>query len=1048
MAVYGCVVNAEGGSGLPHAMAAAILNLIWHTIRRVAGSAPMSILRAHTILCPLLVGRERELALLDQVLGAARDGRGSMVRIMGEAGVGKSRLVGEIQQRAEQQGFEVLRGRCFEPDRALPYAGLTDLLRAQVGGRMPAEVAHALGPMAPHLIRLLPEQALLTPELVSAPLGDPAQERQRLIQAFLRLFATRADSTPLVLVIEDIHWCDETTLDVLHALARGVAAWPLLCLVTYRSDEVGPALAGLSAALDRDRLADELQLARLEYGQADAMLRAIFNQQRPIRGDFLSELYRLTEGNPFFIEEVLTALVAAGDIFVANGAWERKPLADLNIPRTIQAAVDRRVRNLSSAAQQLVHLAAVVGRRFDFELLRRLTGLEEATLLGQIKELIAAQLVVEESADQFTFRHALTRAALEADLLVRERRALHVSIANILEALAAERGARALDDWCFDLAHHTYAAESWVRAEQYARLAAERSRQLDAPSAAIEHLDRAIFALERRGLAPSADLLRSRGRMRDIHGASAAALEDYHAALAQARATGDQREQWQALLSIGFHYAASDYALMGEYLRQALELARRLEDPVMLGQSLNRYGNWFLFSEQPREALRYHHEALALFQAANDRAGLASTYDLLGVTNLMSEDKLAAVAHYRRAIALFRELGDRVGLSSALATVALRGPSYYHMTTVFDADSYAARVGDAEEALEIARQIGWRSGEANALVYLALTHGMAGEYARSLDRAERAWELAQQIGHPVWLAGAAMAQGAVALDLLNYGQARDLLERALAIASTLGDFLTRRVVGYLALVCIAQRDYTRARALLAPLLAPATPMQTQGQRLDWLARAHLALATGDAALACEIADRLIETATHAAEQGPGCIPILWQLRGDALAALGQNEAAEEALLAALSGAERLQLPPTRWRIHVSLGRLYQAQGRRTRARQSYAAASTSIDSLAAALPDDVQQAAFRRAAGVLLPRQSADHQAPPHPAAGMLTRREREVAMLIAQGQTNREIAERLVLGERTIETHIGNILGKLGFSSRRQITAWAIEQGLVRRVE
>lgn len=1003
----------------------------------------------HTsMVCPIVVGREPELASIGRLLERARGGQGQTAIIVGEAGVGKSRLAAEALARARALGFGVLAGGCFEPDRALPYAGLLDLLRAQLEALAPEEAVAALGPLSAHLIGLLPEYAALLPHELTLPALDPDQERQRITQAFVQHFAAQARRAPLVVLIEDLHWSDEATLGVVGALARRAGGWPLLLLLTCRDEQAGPGLAELLAALGRERLAARLHLGRLAYEQADAMLRAIFSQQRPIRGDFLSALYGLTEGNPFFIEEVLTALVASGEIFFADGSWERRPLAELHIPASIQAAVQRRIESLSPETRRLAALAAVAGRRFDFELLSRLSGADEAALLRQIKGLIAAQVLIEEAPDRFAFRHALTCAALAAGLLARERRALHGGVAEALEAIARERGAEALEAWAPDLAHHFFAAGDWAPALGYARLAAERSRRLYAPAVAVEQLTRALTAAHALGQPPPAELLRARGSMHETLGAAEAALGDYSAALAQARERGDRREEWRTLLAIGFFYAARDYALMGDYLRQALELARALGDPALLGQSLNRYGNWHLFLEQPREALRYHGEALALCEAAGDRAGLAATHDLLGVTQIMSVDKPAASAHYRRAIALFRELSDLTALASSLATFALRGVSYYHTTTVPVEDGYAAWVGDGEEALQIARRIGWRAGEANALVYLALVHGAAGDYGPALQRAEGARDLACEIAHPVWRVGAALARGALMLDLLDAAAARAHLDEALALAESLGPFFTRRAAGYLAMACIAQRDRAGAAAVLAPLLDEATPMETQGQRIGWLARAELALADGEPQLALAIAGRLIATAPHAAERGPGCIPALWLLQGEALAALGRHAAAEEALAAAAAGSERLGLLPTRWRALRCLGRLYQGGGRRTLARGAYAEARAIVERLAGRLPAGEIRAAFLRRAAALLPRPGGAP--PPAPARGaaQLTRRERDVAALVAQGKTSREIAEALVIGERTVETHVGNLLAKLGLGSRREVAAWAIEVGLARRVE
>jgi DNA-binding CsgD family transcriptional regulator len=1000
-----------------------------------------------SIVAPTLIGRVAQLAALDHLIARSAEGQGQTALIAGEAGVGKSRLVAEVQARAAGQGFGVLYGRCFEPDRALPYAPLLDLLRAILVPHSPEAIADLLGSSAHHLVGLLPEFA--APDLAPAASLDPEQERRRIVQAFLQFFAHHARRQPQVVVIEDLHWSDEASLEVLLALARRILKLPILLLLTYRSDETPPALAQMLATLERERLAAEAHLARLDYAEVDMMLRAIFDQRRPIRSDFLSALYTLTEGNPFFIEEILKSLVTTGDIFYADGQWDRRPLTELQIPRTVQVAVRQRVNRLSADAQQLLTLAAVTGRRFDFALLQHLTGHDEARLLELMKSLIAAQLVVEESVETFAFRHALTREALYGDLLARERKALHSSIAEALEAIAGDQGHQPVDIWAADLAYHFFAAEVWPKALEYACLAAERAQRLYAPRAAIEQLSRAITASRRLERLPAAAVYHARGQMHETLGEFEPAHENYQAALESAQIASDRRAECQALLDMGFLWAERDFAKMDEYRQRALKLARALDDPIILGQSLNRVGNSSLFVEQPRQALRYHQEALEQFRIANDRRGLAATYDLMGATSLLGGDVPAGVEQYQQAIALFRELGDLQGLSSSLATFSIRGASYLCMATVWPLVDPAACVHDGEEALSLARQIGWRAGEAGALVTLASGHGPRGEYALALERATSALEISQEIENSAWMIGALNMLGAIALDLLSPRAAREHLEQALQLAHELGSYFVRNNAGYLASAYVAQHDFARAAAVLAATLAADTPMEMQGQRATWCARADLALAEGDLNLALQITDRLIASAAHAERYGAGSVPQLWHLRGEALAALGRLAEAEAALLAADQGARLRGLRPLRWRIQSSLGKLYQSQARRKQAEAAFSSARAIVEELAGAMPGGDLRQEFLRSALAQLPRPptpTSRHRA--KAAFEGLTERERDVAALIAQGRINREIAESLVVGERTVETHISNILAKLGFSSRRQIAAWAIEKGLAKRIE
>jgi predicted ATPase len=176
-----------------------------------------------------------------------------------------------------------------------------------------------------------------------------------------------------------------------------------------------------------------LLLARLSRDNVDALLRATFTLSRPIRMEFLEPLYAVTEGNPFFVEETLKALHTSAERVVATAEWDRQPLSILHLPRSVLIAVQRRLDQLSPAAREILTLAAIAGRRFDFRLLQALTPHTETVLIRLMKELIGAQLVVEESADLFAFRHALTQQAVATNLLARERRALHHAIAEAME---------------------------------------------------------------------------------------------------------------------------------------------------------------------------------------------------------------------------------------------------------------------------------------------------------------------------------------------------------------------------------------------------------------------------------------------------------------------------------------------------------------------------------------------------------------------------------------------------------------------------------------
>lgn len=990
----------------------------------------------HLAVCPVLIGHAEQLAVLRERIEAIRVGQGQCVLIAGEAGLGKSRLAAEAKRYAAERGFELLEGACFPQDSACPYAPLIDLLRGRLAaGALPdaliGRFAHELAPLLPDLLGAPPGP----PDAV-AP--DPAQQQRRLFNALLACLAPADHAQPALVLIEDLHWCDESSLDLLLYLLRRSAGRPLLLLGTYRSDEVGPRLGRWLAHLEREHHVQELYLPPLTRDEVATMLRAIFALPRPVRVETLDTIYTLTEGNPFFVEELLKALIAAGDIFYAEGIWDRKPLVTWRVPRSLNDAVEQRVARLSDAARELLVLAAVVGRRFDFALLQRLTRRDEGALLQLIKELIAAQLVVEESAERFAFRHALTRQAIYGGLLARERAALHRSIAQAIEQSHAD----ALEPHVADLAYHFAAAGSWAQALEYGQWAGERAQALGSPLTAVEQYSRALDAAGAMALAPPATLFMGRGHAYETLGDFERARSDYEQALDLARAAGDGAATWQSMLNLGQLWAGRDYQQTGDWFRQALDLAHELGEPRRLARSFNRLGNWQINRGDSEAGMRLHEQALALFEAEDDRQGMADTLDLLGMANGLYGDMHRSVEQFSRAIELYRALGDSAGLSSALASRATFAGGINSGPAVNAHRGFEACRADLSEALHLARQMDWLAGQAYAEYSATMVHEIFGEYGAALAHGRAALEIATSIDHRQWMTATHEALGNSFLMLLAIDRAVQHLRASQELAQALGsEVFARKSTSRLAEAYLLAGDLSRAEVALAPMRSRGPALRNFEERRTLLVWGRLALARGDAAQALEIAERLIATAPGAVREP---IPVVLKLKGEALLALGQLEAAAQALEAARDAAEAQGLRPLLWPILRSLGQAQQRLGCRKEARQSFAAARELVGALAATLDDAELREQFTRAALESLPQE-------PQPTAqraetarfGGLTERERAVMALAAQGKSNQEIAASLVVSKRTVETHIGNAMAKLGVSSRAELIAWAFRQGL-----
>jgi tetratricopeptide (TPR) repeat protein len=656
-----------------------------------------------------------------------------------------------------------------------------------------------------------------------------------------------------------------------------------------------------------------------------------------------------------------------------------------------------------------------------------------------MRELISAQFVVEESADRFAFRHALIRQAVYGRLLLRERRELHRAIGAAIETLHADR----LETHLGDLAYHTHEAQEWQSALTYSLQLGRLAEMHNNPQAAVQHFSRGLHAAREVDAPPPVALLLGRGNAYAALGAFDEALADQRAALHAALIEEDRVAQIQAHLSLGMLWAERDYETCGQHYRQAYQFALEHGDARVRAACLNRLGNWWLNLEQPEQALTLHREALLLFQDEDDEAGIAETLDLMGMAAFLSGDLIGGTASFRQAIEVFRKQDNRHGLSSSLATLSMRGATLQTNTMVVAEDPLSACIVDASRALDVAREIGWRAGEAYALWMLGFSLAGRGDYPDALEAAHASLKLAREIDHRQWMAAANCALGAIWIDLLEYERASECLASALRLALAINSrHWIRAASGLLASAHVQAGELRQALDVLAPELDPAPAKQTLAQRLLWCARVEADLAGDKPAEALLIVRGIVAASPHGES---AVIPRVALLEGRALCALGVPDEARAVLQAALNVTTLREAAGLTWRLRLALAEVELAAGRREAATAHNGAALEIVEWLAARLATQAEREQFLRRAARLIPRvRPLTRLQETKTAFDGLTARQREVAGLIARGYSNRSIAETLNLSERTIESHVTAILTTLDFSSRSQIAAWAVAKGLI----
>lgn len=993
------------------------------------------------VICPVLIGHEDDLQLLDRLMNRAMEGEGQIALISGEAGIGKSRLVKEIKSKI-QDGKTVLEGFCSQTESSQPYAPLLDLLRYFISSHDHQEIAHTFHSSASQLIKLLPELSFYLTDLApdASPNTDLKQEKIRTFHALARIFTDLAQSQPLVLIIEDLHWSDSTSFEFFLLLARRIVSLPIFLIFTYRSDETTPELTHFLAELDRGRLGTELTLKRMSPLEVDSMLRAILDLNAPISQEFLDVIFPLTEGNPFFIEEILRALMADGDIFYADGTWDRKDIDQLRIPRTIQDAVQRRTQKLDERTLQALTLAAVLGRRFDFRLLQELLVTNEEDLMNRLKQLVSAQLVVEEAADLFAFRHALTREAVYSTLLLRERQTLHRLVGDTMERLFTTSRKPHLAD----LSYHYFTAGEWQKALDYSRQAGDQACLLYAQREVIVFYSRVLVATRKLNLPIDPDLLTVRGNAYEVLGDFKSALEDYEQALELARQTNHGQAEWQTLIKLGALWAVRDYQRTGEYFRDAETLAKKLQNPKLQAQSLNRLGNWSVNIGQTGEGLNLHRQALKIYEQDQDEKGMADTYDLLGMAIMQHGDLIEAFNEYQHAIQLFRKLDDKHGLISALTGAC---NTFNWNEAVFVPDlSPLENHRISMEALELTRQTGWASGEAFIEWTIAYSLAGRGVFGDAIHHASESLRIAEEIEHRQWMVAAWYVLGNIYTLMLQSALAIQYLELALTSAKELGSaWWIGNIKASLAAAYLLDRDHEKAKFLLDSTLPKKLEKPTIVERRMLWAKANLLLAENKPRDALRIADLLLDALP--VESQTRSVPHLLKLKGQALTALKQDMKAIEVLEEAKQSAISNEALPLLWQICALAGGLYKSRKEVGKSESEFAEAHQTLQILETYIPEDDLREAFTHRALELLPKKkSVSNRQREAEKYGGLTPREREVMRFLLQGRSNREIAEALVLSERTVENHVANILKKLGFDSRAQAAVWAMEKGLVEK--
>ena len=645
-----------------------------------------------------MVGRANELTEARELWQRVREGRGHGVLLSGEPGAGKTRLAREITIQAAVEGALVLSGGCYEYEATTPYLPFVEAFRRWIREEKDDDkLRDLLGDAAPQIAKLAPE---LTSRLGPFPERDqlpPHEERLLFFDAVAKVFANIARRQSLLFYADDLHWADHGTLWLLSHLLRQERTERVLILGAYRETELDRTHPLAKALVDwnRERLITRIVLRRFNENETGDQLGALLGEQ--VSGEFALAVHRETEGNPFFIEEVLKALIERGSVRRESGRWRRVEMDQLEIPQSVKEAIGHRLNRVSTDTNEILRVCAILGKVFTFEELTAAAEQNEDALLDALDEATGAQLISAGSSDSFIFTHDKIREVLYEELNPIRRRRLHRHVAEGLER-NCDRFPCAVEK----LAHHYIQAGDHERGLEYAKQAAAEAERVFAFDEAIAAYGRARDCAEALGLVDE-QLAQEEaiGKACMLHGETAVAGEHFERAL---QLTDDPatrvRLQCQAAASL----ATKGDPRGIEYVQQALEVLDPQTNPIETANALST------------EA-RFHHLA--------GRHGRAR--DLL-----------------LRAVELVEPLAQGESVTTSAAPVisqvyAYLAGAHQHFGLFQDADRWARRT------IEFGRKHNALIAEANGLEFLGEDAVHQGNYKESLEIAAREAAIADKL---------------------------------------------------------------------------------------------------------------------------------------------------------------------------------------------------------------------------------------------------------------------------------------------------------------
>lgn len=856
-----------------------------------------------------IVGRESEMRQLEYWLQRLEEGYGTVVILSGEQGIGKTRLAEEVILSAYATGMQVLYGAAHEQEGHLPYGPFVEAIRGALDSQWLGLVREKLGILVNDLARLLPELAPLDSTTSTHQEMELGQERQRLFDAVATTFLAFTQNSRLVVFLDDLHAAGESSLQLLHYLARRISDAPILILCTVRAEEAqrGTPIARLCGELLKNQLGQRLNISPLDQANTDYLCSALLGGGQ-LASNFSEELYQFTKGNPFFVRELILTLKESDRLEKQGDHWNFSS-EKIKVPVSVREVIGQRLERLGREAYGLAGLTAVIGQEFDYNLLLAVAQWDDLVLLDLLDELLAAFLI-EETDTGYRFHHGLIRQVIYDDLTTHRRTWLHGQVAETCTRLFAQE----LDQRAAILAHHYERAGRYKMAFDYLIRAGDWARTTYASREALAFYNRAMTLYRQHiDLATGdtlAGLLERRAQTHMALSDFEAAIEDLERLLKANQEVGDRSKEGEALYQLGIaHYWAHRLPKATAYLEQAMQMAQDLD-----------YHELYTKSLKLRDIL---HSTKGEIQKVTVTEGEPITTE---AATFPAEEHwgLAMLAHLR--------------------------------------SDFETAIHHAQACIDLGQSFANTFLMLGGYFVLGMSHASSGHYQLALDHLMHALDLSGTAEDRFWRARLLNTIGWVHRELFNFEQAIHFDEASLALSRLGEPRLTEaegNALANLATDYLLLKDYDQVRAYLAEGLEPSEREPFMRWRYTTrmiVVKGRLALAEGRLNDALAAADDALALARDT--QARKNIARSCRLRGETLLAAGDVDKARAALRHSLSIGLSLRCPSLIWPCHVALAHVEEMAGNAEIAKTYYVNAAEILNQLAQRLTDPALRQSF------------------------------------------------------------------------------------------